>query len=397
MESIRWLHETNVPRCVAAALDGLRFDVAPEMLPDASPQEWEGAIYYLHRNQLTLMVRHACGGSLPGDLHNQFDAFYGANCARLAPLRATTSEAIGELKRAGIETVLLKGFARAGEYVPDPDARMHYDVDLYCPHAADEAALVLWNIGYEPISASESDEAGHLAPMARPTSWKWRDDFFDLETPVHVELHRRLWTPEFECFPFSGLDEFWARREKDGSLCTLSRHDTLAYRCMHLLRHLLRGDIRAAGVFEIAYFLHQNHLDEAFWAAWQSKFPDDLQQGQAVCFALARRWFGCKMHAIPLLSANALRKPIVDWMSHSGASPVESFFIPGKQELALHFALVDSASAKLRIALRRLLPLHAPQQMWEDRGAYLRRLKSRAVYHARALAPTLLKLPIIRR
>jgi hypothetical protein len=397
MDRIRWREETKVPRCVAAALDSLRFDAAPQVWPDADPQEWERAIYYLHRNQLTLLVRQACGVSLPGDLQPRFNAFYRANCDRLALLRATTSEAMAELHRAGIETVLLKGFARAGEYVPDPDARMHYDVDLYCPWTADEAALVLRNQGYQPIAGSESHETGHLIPLARPTSWKWRGDFFDPETPVHVELHRRLWTPEFECFTFSGLDQFWARRGDDGNFCTLSRHHTLAYRCMHLLRHLLRGDIRAAGVYEIAYFLHQNRFDTEFWTAWQSRFSPDLQQGQAVCFALAQRWFGCAMHAIPLLSASRLRKPFVEWIIHSGASPVESFFTPGKQELALHFALVDSASAKFRIALRRLLPLHRSPQMWEDRSAYLRRLKSRAVYHARALAPTLLKLLIIRR
>ena len=397
MDRIRWQQETKVPRSVAAALDALRFDSAPAVWPDADAQEWERAIYYLHRNQLTLIVRHVCGGTLPADLEARFNAFYAANRARLARLSALTQEAIAELDRQGIETVLLKGFARAGEYMPDPEARMHYDIDLYCPDSADAGALALRNIGYEPIAASEADEAGHLIPLARPTSWKWRDDFFDLETPVHVELHRRLWTPEFECFPFSGLDEFWARREQDGKFCTLSRHDTLAYRAMHLLRHLLRGDIRAAGVYEIAWFLHQNRFDDAFWTAWQSLFSHDLQQGQAVCFALAQRWFGCEMHAIPLLAVSSLRKPVVEWMSHSAASPVESFFTPGKQELALHFALVDSASAKFRIALRRLLPLHQSPQMWEDRAAYMRRMRSRAIYHAKALAPTLWRLLIIRR
>ena len=36
-------------------------------------------------------------------------------------------------------------------------------------------------IGVEFIPGLESESAGHLRPMARPTSWKWRDDFFDLE------------------------------------------------------------------------------------------------------------------------------------------------------------------------------------------------------------------------
>jgi hypothetical protein len=386
MRRIEWRHETKVPRCVAAVLDGMSFDAAEVAWPDVAPGEWERALYYLHRNQLTLIAK------LPANLRAGREAFYRANSTRLSRLRAATSEVIAELHRAAIETVLLKGFARAAEYVPDPDARMHYDIDLYCPQRAEEAAAVLKGIGFEPIAGAESDAAGHLVPLARPTSWKWRGDFFDLETPVHVELHQLLWVPQIEQFSFSGVEEFWVRREENQGYRTLSRHDTLAYRCMHLLRHVLRGDTRAAGVYEIAYFLHQNRFDDQFWNVWQGLYPQDLHQGQAVCFALAQRWFGCEMHAIPLLSASSLSKRILEWMEHSAASPVESFFVPSKHELMLHLALVDSAAAKCRVVLRRLLPLRHSAQMWEDRGAYLARLKTRALYHVKALVPTLSRM-----
>jgi hypothetical protein len=390
MRRIEWQRETRVPRCVAAVLDGLRFDAADVNWPTANDQEWERAIYYLHRNQLTLIA------NLPPNLQARADRFRRANSARLSCLRARTEEVIAELRRAGIETVLLKGFARAGEYVHDPELRMHYDIDLYYPEAAERAMDVLRAIGYEPIAGAESDAAGHLVPLARPTSWKWRDDFFDLETPVHVELHELLWVPQIECFSFPGLEQFWDRREND-HYCTLSRHDTLAYRCLHLLRHLLRGDIRAAGVYEIAYFLHQNRSDDGFWRGWQSLYLKDLQQAQAVCFALAQRWFGCEMHSIPLMAVRDLPQRVLEWMEQSAASPVESFFKPAKHELALHFALVGSAGARFRIALRRLMPLRHSARMWEDRAAYLARLRTRAIYHAKALAPTLSRLLTIRR
>lgn len=397
MPPVQWQDEGKVPPCVAAALSALCFDGVPVKWPDASPQEWEQATYYLHRNQMTLLLRAVCGRSLPPGLGARLDEFQRANSARLSLLRITTSEVLAELKRAGIEAVVLKGFARAAEYVPDVEARMHYDIDLYCPQKAQEAAMLLRVIGYEPLAGTESDGAGHLAPLARPTHWQWRGDFFDLETPVHVEIHERLWVPEVELFSFSSLGKFWARRENDGDYCTLSRHDTLAYRSMHLLRHLLRGDVRAAGIYEIAYFLHQNRADSRFWAAWQTLFPADLRVGQAVCFALARRWFGCDMHSIPLTAVESLPEPCLKWMTRSAASPAESFFAPGKEELALHFALVDSAASKYRIALRRLLPLRHTPRMWEGRAAYFGRLRSRAIYHARAFVPALWRLLIIRR
>ena len=390
MRRIEWQQETKVPRCVAAALDGLRFDGGAVTWPHAGDPEWERALYYLHRNQLTLIA------NLPPEVQARRDGWYRANGERLSRLRATTGEVLAKLQGAGIEAVLLKGFARAGEYLPDPHARMHYDIDLYCPRVAPQAAGALKVIGYEPIAGAESDAAGHLAPLARPTSWKWRDDFFDLETPAHVELHEILWVPRIECFTVSGLEEFWDRRETDG-YCTLSRHDTFAYRCLHLLRHLLRGDIRAAGVYEIAYFLHQNRGDDSFWRVWQSQYARDLQTSQAVCFALAHRWFGCEMHSTALAAAAGLRRDIRGWMEYSAASPVEGFFTPAKHELALHFALVDSLGAKCRVALRRLLPVRHTARMWEDRPAYYARLRSRAMYHARALVPTLSRLLTIRR
>ena len=406
MQRIEWLEETGVPRCVGALLDGLRFDLGPVKCPDCDAAAWESAVYYLHRNQLTLIVREVLQPQLPVERQAAFDGYYQANALRLSRLRAATREVIEELDRTCIETVLLKGFARAGEYLSDPGARMHYDIDLYCPAKSKEAAAVLRGIGYQPIAGAESDAAGHLAPLARKTSWQWRGDFFDLETPIHVELHELLWVPRIEGFSFPGLGDWWARRENialenDFIVYTLSRHDTLALRCLHLLRHLLRGDIRASGVYEIAYFLHHNCGDDEFWSAWLELYPEALRQGQAVCFALAVRWFGSAMNAIPARAVEGLPESVRRWMHEHAASPVESFFSPAKHELTLHFALVDafggSASAKLRIAMRRLFPMRHTPRMWEGRGAYLARLGTRAVYHLKALAPTLFRVVRSRR
>ena len=396
MERIDW-QEARIPRCVAAALDGLRFGEGLRVWPDADPQEWDRTIYYLHRNQLTLILHHVCGGSLPAPVRTQFDAFSGANIVRLAHLREVTREVVTALERAAMEPLLLKGFARASEFVPDPDARMHYDIDVLCPRAHEEAAGVLRAVGYQPISEVESQATGHLPPMARPTSWKWRGDFFDADTAIQVEIHRSLWTSEFEGFSLSGLEGFWTRREYHEGYRTLSRHDALAHRSMHLLRHLLRGDFRAAGVYEIGYFQHENRGDDQFWSNWASLYGSDLQRAQAVCFALARRWFGCELHPIAETAIHRLPDAVRLWMETSAASPAESFFSPGKQELSLHFALVDSAAAKFRIAMRRLLPVSHSPRTWETRAEHIARLRSRVVFHARSLAPTLFRLLMIRR
>lgn len=377
MERLDWRAVKGLPGGVAHVLESLAFD-GPQRDRDELSDD---AVYWLHRNQLTLMLQHPR------------DDFYRANRARLARVRAVTEEVLNALPDA----VLLKGFARASEYVPDAECRMHYDVDLYAPDAADRAAQLLRERGFEPVTDRESRDTGHLAPMVRPTSWKWRGDFFDLETPVHVEIHRRLWTPEFEGFALSGVEAFWDRRERCGAYLTLSRHDSLAHRAMHLLRHLLRGDFRAIGIYEIAYFVHQSRNDDLFWSTWTRLHSDELQRAQAVGFGLARRWFGCAMHSTASAAVDVLPRPVRDWILQHAASPAQSFFTPNKYELALHFALVDSATSRMRIAARRLIPMSTSPNLWESRPQYFARMRSRAAFHARSLAPSLLKLLIIRR
>src|SRR4051794_7463363 len=124
MRPLNWQNETRLPRCVAALLNALRLDAAPVEWPRAEDREWDRAVYFLHRNQLTLLVRHAAAGRLPAYLRSKLDADYAANRRRLERLKESTSEVLMLLHDAGISAVLLKGFARVSEYVPDPTARM---------------------------------------------------------------------------------------------------------------------------------------------------------------------------------------------------------------------------------------------------------------------------------
>jgi hypothetical protein len=385
MERIDWLQRPVLPRYVAFALHNLAFDVSPQSWPEANDAEWDSSAYYLHRNQLTLLVHHR-------QRDPRFDAFYDANRIRLARLRAETDRVVEILEHAGLDPVLFKGFARIEDYVPDSDCRMHYDIDLLCPHEADAAVRALAAEGYKAVGDAESQVTGHLPPMVRPTSWKWRGDFFDAEIPAHVEIHRRLWTPEFELFGLEGVHDSWSRRERNGRYLTLSRADTIAHRSMHLLRHLLRGDFRAAGVYEIAWFLHSNRADDRFWTEWDTLHAPSLKTVEGVGFALAQRWFGCELHPLASSAIEALPSGVRHWMLQYAASPAECFFTPNKHELALHLALLDSFPAKARIAARRLLPFSRSTRLWESRTQYLFRMASRAGFHARALANTILTI-----
>ena len=80
-----------------------------------------------------------------------------------------------------------------------------------------------------------------------------------------------------------GLDGFWTRREGH----RLHPVDALGYAALHLTRHLLRGNLRPFHVWELAYFLHQQH-EEAFWQDWKEWHSPSLRRLEAVAFLLAR-------------------------------------------------------------------------------------------------------------
>ena len=91
-----------------------------------------------------------------------------------------------------------------------------------------------------------------------------------------------------------GLHQFWSRRVEqslDGQpYLALHPADALGYTALHLLRHLSRGDVRAANVYELAYFLDRNAANALFWNCWRDLHGPELRRLQALGFGLAAAW-----------------------------------------------------------------------------------------------------------
>jgi hypothetical protein len=91
----------------------------------------------------------------------------------------------------------------------------------------------------------EAFPTDHLPALVRKTTWEWRNDFFDSEIPLSIELHFRFWNPDLERLAAPGTEEFWKRRVKQPvngvELGVLCPPDALAYAALHLVKHLLRG------------------------------------------------------------------------------------------------------------------------------------------------------------
>jgi hypothetical protein len=240
--------------------------------------------------------------------------------------------------------------------------------------------------------------------MIRKTGWQWRGDLFDPEIPVALELHFRLWDPDTEHFGPAGLDQFWERRERrdlEGlSFTALHPVDAVAYSSLHLLRHLLRGDVKPFHVYELASLLHQTAAADSFWSKWKEWHDPSLRQLEAICFSLAHRWFDCRLSDAASEEVALLPPEVNRWLELCAFSPLAGRVHPNKDELWLHWSLIDSQRGKWSMLHRRLLPqlppgpvdaVHIPENeiTWRidlrRRWRYLRYATSRVAHHAAAL------------
>lgn len=373
---------------VRAILDALCFDGRTASLGAVTADD----LAFADRSQLTLQLWRF---DLAPLARSHVDSALVRNSIRTERIAA----AYGEIAPL-FDHVQLKGATHSPDFVEEPRLRAQYDLDLYVPTEQRELAReALLNLGYEPIGGVEGLAMDHLPAMVRKTGWQWRGDYFDPDLPPSIEVHFRFWDEETERLSANGVEEFWTRR--DGA--RLPPVDRLGYASLHLTRHLLRGNVRAFHVWEIARFLHLHH-DADFWRAWRSLHSPSLRRLEAVAFLLAQSWFACDLPAAAAEEVAALPPRVHRWFQRYRWSALESISAPNKHELWLHLSLVDSAADRAAILRRRLIPssmpgpidaIHVPK----DELTLTRRLQraarnsayaaSRAFHHARLFVPTL--------
>jgi MFS family permease len=390
---------------MSAPLAALQFsspDSAP--LTHLTKEEWQRALRFCDRAQLTLPLALHWRDQLPADVRARTDRNLAGNAERWERVQAAYREVAGPFGDAGIEAVVLKGFSHCPAFVHNPRWRPQYDIDLLLPEEQLlRARDVVLGLGYEPLRESNG-RIDHLPTMIRKTGWQWRGDLFDPEIPISLELHFRLWDHATEEFEPAGLDQFWARRQRrvlEGlSFTALHPVDAVAYSSLHLLRHLLRGDVKTFHVYELASLLHETAASDSFWSQWKEWHDPSLRQLEAICFSLAHRWFDCALPAAASEEIASLPSDVSRWLDLCGFSPLMHFVRPNKDELWLHWSLIESRRARWSMLRRRLLPpvpqgpvdaVHIPKSdiTWRieirRRWRYAQYAASRVVHHAAVL------------
>jgi len=391
------LSAARIPGHARAVLEALRFDGDGVRLAALDDAGYRRLLEFCDRAQLTLLLNSSRRDSLPGWVRERIDRNLAGYSRRFERLKQSLFEMADLLDDRGIEFVLVKGLAHAPDFTPDALFRAQGDIDLWTkPQEAAAAAVVLREIGYVPVCGSEGR---HLPPMSRETQWEWRGDFFAPDLPISVDVHYELWDGSAERIPGPDESDFWERRTTawvDGHpLQVLSPPDALAFAALHLLMHLLHGDLRLQRAWEIANFLNAREGDDAFWTRWRQWHSDSLRRLEAIVFQLVADWFGAALSATAEKEVEALPEDAQLWIERYGLSPIEALFHPNKDEIWLHVSLAQGLRDKCSIFLRRVLPLRVPSQAATQASTASQvRLNllytvRRALHHARTLAPAL--------
>ena len=362
-------------------------------------EEWEKALAFLDRAQLTLPLGLAARDHLPEWVRGRIDRNLAANAERWRRAKNVYRELADALQSDSLEFAVLKGFSHCPLFIGDPRHRWQSDLDLlFLPGQVHRARDIAAGLGYEPVSGFERHPLDHLPVMMRKAGWQWRGDYFDMEMPLPLELHFRVWDERTERLSPEGTEDFWTRRQirrlEDLCFASFAPADALAHAALHALRHLLRGDLRPSHVYELASFLDRNREDSALWTAWLEWHPRSLRRLEAVLLAIAQRWFDCRLPEAVTHEIENLPPEVARWLETYSLSPLACLFHPNKDEIWLHWSLLPSLADRLRVLHRRLLPQQLPPRVDPaHRRQYVAYLAGRAAYHLAALPSVLGSAP----
>ena len=349
-------------RAVLAALQFSSPDCGP--LVQLTEEEWKKALPFSDRTQLTLPIALRCRERLPDAVRTRLDKNLAGNAERWNRIQAAYREVAAPMESTGIEFAVLKGFSHCPCFVRNPRWRPQYDIDLLLPrdHLRRAQDVTNW-LGYEPLRAA-TGRTDHLPTLIRKTGWQWRGDLYDPDIPVSLELHFRLWDQRTEHFIPLGLNQFWERRERrelEGlSFTALNSVDAVGYSSLHLLRHMLRGDGKPFHVYELAAMLDHTANADMFWSKWLEWHDPSLRRLEAICFSLAVRWFGCALSPVAAEEVARLGPDVTRWLDLHAFSPFSALERSNKDELWLHWSLIEAPRARWSMLRRRLLPAALP-------------------------------------
>ena len=356
----------GVPSFFVAVLEALQLRGAETVgLWELTEVRWQDLMSFCDLAHLTLPLVRLCQNDAPGWVLSRAKRNLADNRARIRRIETAYREIAAAFERAGVEHLVIKGFAQYPDFADSLDHRMQSDIDLYCPEDSILAAQAsLRALGYEPDQTLEKFPADHLPEMTRRLGWRWRGNEYDPEMPPAIDLHFCFWNRAATRLRIPGVNEFWGRRIirqiGDLSYPALSPLDNLAFNALHILRDLQRGDWVIHHVYELACFLDAHADDETLWQNWVVRHGDSLRGLQVISFSLARQWFNCSWAGAIDREVSRIPRPVQQWLDRFSVSPLTGMFRPNKHGVWLHLSLLESRWDRLLVLGNALLPVRFP-------------------------------------
>src|SRR5262249_4146195 len=142
-----------------------------------------------------------------------------------------------------------------------------------------------------------------------------------------------------------GLDELWKRRDvMDAAglrIPAFCQRDRLTIAALHLLRHILRNNMRPSQAWEVHRMMQRSACA--------------LSMLEAISRRFCETWFNVG-------SRTELPAKIEEWFAGSAWSPVTNIVEPNKDVLALHLLLLESWGDRAAVLKRRLAPTRLPSR-----------------------------------
>lgn len=344
----------------------LRFqNPAREALRDVTDSDWKTVLSNWQTARILVSFRRDYGACLPEWVCARVDNYLADTAIRFERIKTSYYVAVEALAKAGVDHVVLKGFALFPGYADHPKFRPSGDIDLYCPpESIQRAKRTLAALGYVPNPLQEHLPKDHLATMMPPRPWGRRENIFDPSMPIGFELHFCWWNESTMHFRPTGLECFWSRRMErriDGfSFRALDPVDNLGYTALNVLRDLLLGLPSAEQVYGLARFLHTQADARDFWKAWRELHDPSLRRLEAISFRLASEWFGCKLTEEVEEGVDRLPVTVQAWFREVSRSGLCPRFGQTKDGLWLHFLLLQSFQDRARVLRKGLFFVGVP-------------------------------------
>ena len=173
--------------------------------------------------------------------------------------RSAVIQLLGEMEKAGIHAVLLKGYAIADCYAL-PECRMSSDADIWIDPKDEERACEFMK--QQGFSVEPRWKNGHHAVCHHPSL-----GYVELHVILYDEIVEEVWFGKMDGAEFV-IEPHRLVESEDGKYYTLGMTDHFIFLALHMIKHFIISGLTAQMMMDVALYFkkHKEEIDvDRFW------------------------------------------------------------------------------------------------------------------------------------